>query len=177
MIFTADNGFLHGEHGLSGKWFPFEESIRVPLVIWDPRMPAGKRRTLDDSITLNIDLAPTVLAAARIKPPVGMQGRNIAELYLNASAKQNWRTQFYYEHPMHGHGIPASSALVRKNFKYVKYDQMGVESLFDLTTDPHEEKDVVGDLAYADRLAEMKHYYEELRLEVAKPPPYTGVTV
>ena len=54
---------------------------------------------------------------------------------------------------------------------------MGVESLFDLTTDPHEEKDVVGDLAYADRLAEMKHYYEELRLEVAKPPPYTGVTV
>ena len=140
-------------------------------------MPADKRRTLDESITLNIDLGPTVLAAAGIKPPLGMQGRNIAELYLNATAKQSWRKQFYYEHPQHNRGIPASSALVRKDLKYVKYDQMGVDSLFNLTADPHEEKDVVGDLAYADKLTEMKRCYEDLRLEVAKPPPYLGVTV
>lgn len=84
IIFTTDNGALHGEHGLGGKWFPFAESIRVPLIVWDPRMPASKRGTVDESFTLNIDLAPTILGAAQIhkKVPLGMQGRNIADSYL-----------------------------------------------------------------------------------------------
>ncbi|KAG7342576.1 arylsulfatase [Nitzschia inconspicua] len=60
IIFTCDNGMMLGHHGLGGKWHPFEESIRVPLIIHDPRMPAEKRGKLDDRFTLNIDLAETI---------------------------------------------------------------------------------------------------------------------
>ncbi|MFM7242599.1 MAG: sulfatase-like hydrolase/transferase, partial [Planctomycetaceae bacterium] len=59
VIFTTDNGYLHGEHGLADKWYPFEESIRVPLIVVDPRMPADERGTVDDALALNVDLAPT----------------------------------------------------------------------------------------------------------------------
>ena len=68
VVFTTDNGYFHGEHGLADKWYPYEESIRVPLIVWDPRMPAVARGTTDDALTLNVDLAPTILAAARIAP-------------------------------------------------------------------------------------------------------------
>ena len=83
IIFTTDNGYFHGEHGLAGKWYPYQESIRVPLIIYDPRMPLSKRNTLEDSFTLNIDLATTILGAAGITTPhPEMQGRDIADLYL-----------------------------------------------------------------------------------------------
>ena len=83
LIFTTDNGNLHGEHGLTEKWFPYEESIRVPLIIQDPRMPLRRRGTRNHDFTLNVDLAPTILSAAQIPIPSHMQGRDIAQLYLD----------------------------------------------------------------------------------------------
>ena len=82
LIFTTDNGNMHGEHGLAEKWYPFEESIRVPLVIQDPRMPTHRHGTTSDAWTLNVDLAPTILGAANIEPASFMQGRDISDLYL-----------------------------------------------------------------------------------------------
>jgi arylsulfatase A-like enzyme len=99
VIFTTDNGYFHGEHGLADKWYPYEESIRVPLIVWDPRMPAAKRGTTDDARTLNVDLAPTILAAAHIAAPAAMQGRDLAPLYLDPHPPA-WRSEFLYEHPM-----------------------------------------------------------------------------
>jgi arylsulfatase len=64
IIFTTDNGNFHSEHGLSDKWFPHEESIRVPLIVWDPRMPSSKAGTTNDELTLNVDLAPTILSVS-----------------------------------------------------------------------------------------------------------------
>jgi arylsulfatase A-like enzyme len=89
LLFTTDNGNLNGEHGLAEKWYPFEESIRVPLVISDPRMAKEKHGTFNDEFTLNVDLAPTLLGAAGIAPSSFMQGRDIANLYLKADPK--WR--------------------------------------------------------------------------------------
>ena len=108
IIFTADNGMFHGAHGLAGKWYPYQESIRVPLIIYDPRMPKEKVGTLDDSFTLNIDLAETILGAAGIKPPDVMQGRDISDLYLRTNEKNDyhnsasvhkepWRKDFFYD--------------------------------------------------------------------------------
>ena len=82
VIFTTDNGYYHGEHGLADKWYPHQESIRVPLIIRDPRMPSNKKGTTNDDFTLSVDLAPTILAAAGIEAPKRMQGRDIADLYL-----------------------------------------------------------------------------------------------
>jgi arylsulfatase len=95
LIFTTDNGNLHGEHGLAEKWYPFEESIRVPLVIQDPRMPQEVHGTTSDAWTLNIDLAPTMLEVAKVKPSRFMQGRDIAHLYLDENPR--WRKDFFYE--------------------------------------------------------------------------------
>jgi arylsulfatase len=64
IIFTTDNGNFHSEHGLADKWFPHEESIRVPLIVWDPRMPSSKAGTTNDEFTLNLDLAPTILSVS-----------------------------------------------------------------------------------------------------------------
>lgn len=83
IIVTADNGEFHTNHALADKWYPYQESIRVPLIIYDPRIPLHKRGTLDHSFTLNVDLATTILGAAGLQPPKDMQGQNIAELYLS----------------------------------------------------------------------------------------------
>ena len=107
------------QHGLAGKWYPHEESIRVPLIVWDPRMPREKQGTTEDAITLNVDLAPTILNAADVAVPSVMQGRDISDLYLTQDAKTGWRTEFFYEYPaLFGKDIiPGSTALVRKDIK------------------------------------------------------------
>src|SRR6185436_16477787 len=62
FVFTSDNGFFHGEHRIrDGKFLPYEESIRVPLLIRGAGFPAGATA---DQLVANIDLAPTLLAAA-----------------------------------------------------------------------------------------------------------------
>jgi len=172
VIFTTDNGYYHGEHGLADKWYPHEESIRVPLVIVDPRMNKDEVGTTDDNFTLSVDLAPTILAAAGIDAPERMQGRDIADLYTDHSPTEtfyNWRTEFFYEHPTFANvdRIPASEALVRKDFKYMYWPVADVEQLFDLKNDPHEENDLAGDPKYADKLAEMRKWFK-IRKEQAK---------
>jgi len=82
LVFTTDNGVHRGAHRLAGKWWPYEEAIRVPLVIQDPRMSRKVRGTTVDDITLNIDLAPTLLSAAGIPVPSEMQGADLSRLYL-----------------------------------------------------------------------------------------------
>ena len=175
IIFTTDNGLFHAEHGLAGKWFPHQESIRVPLIIRDPRMSPDRIGTLEDAFTLNIDLASTILGAAGLAPNPGMQGRDIADLYLEPKAKAGWlkpdakagwRKEFFYEHPSLDVIIPESSALVRKDFKYMKWPAYKYEQLFDLTNDPLEHNDIVNQTKYAKLLAEMRARHDELKKSV-----------
>ena len=119
LVFTTDNGDLHGEHGLAEKWYPMEESMKVPLIIQDPRMPSKHRGSMNSDWTLNVDLAPTLLGAAGLEPASFMQGRDVAQLYLanetktaqeehpqfrnniarydTLDAKQSWRHEWFYE--------------------------------------------------------------------------------
>jgi arylsulfatase len=140
-------------------------------------MPQEKLGTLDDSFTLNVDLAPTILGAAGLTPPLGMQGRNFADLYLKDDTK--WRDEFYYEHPTHlsEQIIPKSSALVRKEWKYILYDNYKYESLFHLSVDPLELNDTYAVPEHQGILNEMRKRYQELKDIVAMPPPFDGTTV
>lgn len=169
VIFTTDNGYFHGEHGLADKWYPYEESIRVPLVIDDPRMNVSVRGTVNEHLTLNVDLAPTIVSAASIQPPDRMQGRDLSSLYRNPQAILNWRTEFFYEHATISNieRIPSSQALVRKNIKYMFWPDYNAEQLFDLERDPHENHDVVAEASYSKRLQEMRERFSQLR-ELAK---------
>lgn len=166
VIFTTDNGYYHAEHGLADKWYPHQESIRVPLIINDPRMAKTRHGKTNDDFTLSVDLAPTILGAAGIEAPKTMQGRDMSPLYL-AEKKPQWRVEFFYEHPMlrSSEFIPASEALVRKDWKYFYWPEFEREQLFDLTADPHEENDLVADPAQSERLAEMRARFVQLKLE------------
>lgn len=164
VIFTTDNGYFHGEHGLADKWYPHEESIRVPLIIRDPRNAPELANTTDDAMTLNVDLAPTILGAAGLNPAAGMQGRDLASLYRSGE-RPAWRDEFFYEHPTINSKdfIPASEALVRLDWKYFYWPEHGVEQLFHLKTDPHEQNDLIDDPKYAGKLAEMRQRFAELK--------------
>jgi arylsulfatase A-like enzyme len=164
VIFTTDNGYFHAEHGLADKWYPHEESIRVPLIVRDPRLPAEKRGRTNADFTLNVDLAPTFLAAAGIAAPSRMQGRDLAPLYL-AATPPAWRTEFFYEHATirNIHFIPSSQALVRKNLKYFLWPDFDHEEIFDQQADPGETNNLVASPAYAARLAEMRTRFAELK--------------
>mmetsp|Transcript_11751 Transcript_11751/g.23864 ORF Transcript_11751/g.23864 Transcript_11751/m.23864 type:complete len:626 (+) Transcript_11751:268-2145(+) len=149
IVFTSDNGLLMGNHGLGGKWIAYEESIRVPLIVYDPRMPKELRGRLDNSTTLNIDLASTILGAANIDPPATMQGRDMADLYLpseEAGAKspveqEPWRTDFVYEYP--NTDIHETYALINERYKYIRWVTRKYEQLFDLRNDPYELNDLL----------------------------------
>ena len=167
VIFTGDNGYFHAEHGIADKWYPHEESIRVPLIVRDPRLAASQRGVTNDDFTLNVDLAPTILAAAGITAPKTMQGRDLAPLYI-AAEKPAWRTEFFYEHATikRKDFIPASEALVRKDWKYFYWPDFGLEQLFHVAADPCEESDLAQDPAQAKRLAEMRARFAELKTAV-----------
>lgn len=169
IIFTTDNGMFHGAHGLAGKWYPYQESIRVPLIIYDPRMPSDKVGTLDDSFTLNVDLAKTILGAAGVKPDDLMQGRDISDLYLpnekdeyhNTPSVKNeaWRDEFFYEFPSpEALFIPASTALVRKDWKFIHWSAHDREQFFNLKDDPLELDDL-----YNTKDAEIKAVLDSMR--------------
>ena len=168
VIFTTDNGYYHAEHGLADKWYPHQESIRTPLIIHDPRMETAKAGKTNDDFVLNVDVAPTILAALGFKKPENMQGRNFAPLYLGGEQKP-WRKEFFYEHATlrNANFIPASEALVRKDFKYFYWPEQKVEQLFDIKNDPREENDLVTSPEHQERLKEMRKRFAELK-EAAK---------
>lgn len=166
VIFTTDNGYFHGEHGLADKWYPYQESIRVPLIILDPRMAKSNAGSINDEITLNVDLAPTILNASKVEIPKTMQGRDLSPLYLEKSIT-SWRKEFFYEHAIikNKEFIPASEALVQKNIKYIYWPDYATEELYDLTKDPFEEINVIQNENYKDILEQSRTRFKELKAE------------
>lgn len=161
IIFMGDNGFSLGEHGLEGKWFGFEESIRVPLIISGGALPNGIQ---SKEIALNIDVAPTILSLAGIKVPEYMQGRDLIKMI---KTKRNERNDFFYEHTFLGSPrLPKVEGVVGENFKYLKYPEYGYEQLFDTVGDPHETKDLSKETSYGKTLTEMRQRYARLKEEV-----------
>ncbi len=183
IIFTTDNGMFHGSHGLAGKWYPYQESIRVPLIIYDPRMPKDKVGTLDDSFTLNVDLAETILGAAGVKPNELMQGRDISDLYMPNNKKdkyhdsfsvksQPWREDFFYEFPYDDErSIPSSTALIRKKWKYINWPRKEREQLFNLEEDPLEVDDLYNrtDAKTVSFLQLLRKRHDKLRQKLHDP--------
>ncbi len=166
VVFTCDNGYFHGEKGLADKWYPYEESIRVPLIIRNPRLPAARAGTTSDAIALNVDVTPTLLAGAGIAAPATMQGRNLAPL-LHGQNVADWRSEFFYEHAIiqKKEFIPSSQALVSLTEKYIQWPDFQVEELFTLSNDPREERNLIADSVQATTLKRLRVRFEELRAQ------------
>jgi arylsulfatase A-like enzyme len=71
VIFTSDNGFLCGSHGYGSKVLPYEESARVPMIMFDPRHPNSGKKLRCGALTGNVDFAPTLLELAGVALPAG----------------------------------------------------------------------------------------------------------
>jgi arylsulfatase A-like enzyme len=172
VVFTSDNGMLMGEHGRIGKWLMYEESIRVPLVIRDPRLSAEQRRRHIREMALNVDIAPTLLELAGIPVPDAVQGRSLVPLLRGEAV--TWREDWFYEHhhlrPEGGLPIPAMEGVRSRDWKYVRYlDAPSDEgaSLFDLRADRYELRDLAALPEHAERVELFEVRRRELAAAVA----------
>jgi arylsulfatase A-like enzyme len=165
IVFTSDNGYFLGEKGFEGKWLMYEESIRTPLLVYDPRLPQAQRGTRLKPMTLNLDIAPTLLDLAGIKVPQAMKGNSILPLVRGEPC--NWRTAWYYEHLFEHPKIPRNEGVRMENFKYIRYlDTKPVyEELYDLRQDPFEENNLASVPEQAERLNELRQLCEKLKKE------------
>lgn len=163
LVFTGDNGFYLGEFGLAGKWYAHEASIRVPLVIHDPRLPEAQRDRRVSSLALNIDVAPTILELAGLAPEPAMQGKSLMPLVKGDGVE--WRTAFLYEHLFEHPRIPRSEAVRTERWKYVRYIDVEPphEELYDLEADPQELRNLAGVSGYGPVLTEQRRSWEEWR--------------
>ena len=165
IIFTSDHGFYLGEHGLAGKWFMHEESIRIPLVVYNP---AAERQVKPAQTVLNIDMAPTILDYAGIEIPPGMQGRSLRSIAASQSPS-SWRDDFYYEHHFSAGGrIPDSEGVRNGQWKYIRYTahEPLVEQLYNHQADPFELNDLSGDPDHQATLEKLRHRWAEFRVQL-----------
>jgi arylsulfatase A-like enzyme len=123
-----------------------------------------------DEVALNIDVAPTLLAAAGLPVPGEMQGRDLMPLIRGEV--EAWREDFLFEHLFQHARIPRSDGVVAGRYKYLRYiDQEPVyEQLFDLKTDPHETLNVAGDPDHGEVLRRMRDRYGQLVAEAGGSP-------
>jgi arylsulfatase A-like enzyme len=157
IAFIGDNGYFHGDRGLADKWYPYEQALRVPLIVRDPRLPTGRRGATRDQLALNLDIAPTVMAAAGRPIPAAVQGQDVSPLYL-AATPPAWRDEFFYEHPTitSRDRIPSSQGVIRRDRKYVFWPEFDHEQLFNLNNDPEEVRNLAADPAFRGELVKMR---------------------
>jgi arylsulfatase A-like enzyme len=142
VIFLSDNGFFHGEHRIkTGKYHLYEESIRIPLVMRGPGIPAGQTIA---RLAVNVDLAATILDLADASPGRVQDGRSLVPLLQNPG--MSWRTSFLVEGgPVEANGWQAAFVAVRsQRYLYSEHNTDAATpepeetQFYDLSADPYQ---------------------------------------
>jgi arylsulfatase A-like enzyme len=142
VVYSSDNGYFLAERGLADKWYLYEESIRTPLLIHDPRLPGKLRGRRRSEMTLNLDLSPTFLSLAGLPVPPAVQGRDLTPLLRGE--RPRWRKDWFYSHLFGGNPpnvtIPRSEGVRSQRYKYIRWTDPSpnVEELYDLKRDSGE---------------------------------------
>lgn len=167
IVFTSDNGYFLGERQLAGKWFMYEESIRDPLIVFDPRQPATQRNRSENAITLNIDFAPTILALAGVESPATMQGQNLIP-FLKGNKPKEWRSDFFYEHHFGPNIIPPSEGVRTENWSYIRWTNEDplIEELYDIQRDPLQVYNLINDPAHKATLDQLRARWNQFRKDL-----------
>ena len=163
IIFSADNGYYMGNRGFAGKWSHYEESLRVPLVIYDPRISSSQTNRAIDELSLNVDIPSTILDLAAVEVPDLYQGRSLRPLILEGD-KDNWRKDFLIEHRMDNERIPKYVGVRGERYVYARYYDQNppFEYLHDLVNDPHQLQNLAENENYGSVKSEMRMRCEYL---------------
>ncbi len=141
VIYTSDQGFFLGDHGMYDKRFMYEPSLRMPfLARWPAQIKPG---TVSDGLAINPDFAPTFLDLAGVTIPADMQGRSLAPLFAGGKPS-GWRQEIYYRYyhdPGH-HDTRAHCGVRTDTHKLIHYWKADQWELYDLAHDPDEMKNL-----------------------------------
>ncbi|MHC4528899.1 MAG: sulfatase family protein [Planctomycetota bacterium] len=175
VMYTSDQGFFLGEHGLFDKRFMYEESLRMPLLVRFPKeIKAGGT---NDDIVLNVDFAQTLLDYAGVEIPQDMQGRSLRPLF-KGQTPPDWRKSMHYRYWMHGahFNVAAHFGVRTRRHKLIYYYGLPLNArgakkkttppeweLFDLEKDPNEMNNVYDDPEYRSVVKELKRELVRLR--------------
>ncbi|EAR00987.1 sulfatase [Maribacter sp. HTCC2170] len=167
IIFSSDNGYYMGNRGFAGKWSHYEESLRVPLVIYDPRKSRKTVKGTSDKVALNIDIPSTILDLAGISLPEIYQGESLVPI-LNNEDIDTWRTDFLCEHRMEHDKIPKYVGIRGQRYIYANYYEQNppYEYLHDLQKDPKQLENLIDDTTYKDVLQQMRSKRDSLEIKV-----------
>ena len=175
IVFTADNGFFHGEHRVpSGKVLLYEPSIRVPLILRGPGIPRAGRVS---ELAANVDLAPTIVEATGARPLRVMDGRSLLPLARDATRRTG--RDILIERGPGGNNQQIFSALRTTRYLYAEYSN-GDRELYDVVRDPDQLTSLHADPAsqalrgaLAERLARLR----SCTGAACRAAPRLGVTV
>ena len=164
IILMGDNGYFLGERQLAGKWLLYDNSIRVPLIIFDPRQ---KKQKDSKALALNIDVPATILDLAGINQPKAWQGKSLMPIAEN-STKNLGRDTVLIEHIWEFENISPSEGIRTKDWKYFRYvnDQF-IEELYNLKNDPKEINNLATDPKYIEKLKAFREKTNRLTLELS----------
>ena len=170
VVYTSDNGFFLGEHGLFDKRLMYEPSIRVPMLV---KFPARAKASVNRShMVLNVDVAPTLLELAGVHVPGWMQGRSMVPL-LEARMPA-WRSAFmyeYYEYPAE-HCVRKNRGVRTDRWKLIHFWEQPEEwELYDLKGDPDETRNLAGEREHAATVAQLRRTLVRLRDELGDIDP------
>ena len=167
IMFVSDNGWLHGQHRVGGdKFLPYEESIRVPLILRGPGIPAG--RTVRGQVA-NVDFAPTLLDAADAQAGRVQDGVSLLPVARDPGKRPDRAIQlealtslFQGDFgPFHRWARPYSGIRTDR-YTYVVWTETGQKELYDREVDPHQLQNVAGDPDFAQIEAQLAAKLEEL---------------
>jgi len=160
IVLMGDNGYFLGERGFAGKWLMHDLSIRVPLILYDPRIPRNRQGSVIEEMVLNVDIAPTLLDYAGINVPDRMQGQSL--IALMRGERVNWRTEVFCEHLWDYSEIPQSECIRTDRLKYIRYPKHpDFEELYDLENDPLEKNNLASEQRFGDQLVVFRKLCDE----------------
>ena len=176
IIVMGDNGFFMGERQISGKWLMYDNSVRVPLIVYDPRV--GIHQDVDE-MALNIDIPPTILNLAGVDVPETYQGKSLVSVVSGTATSMN-RDTVLIEHLWEFDQIPPSEGVRTAEWKYLRYvNDQSIEELYNLKKDPQETVNLANNKKYQAVLKELRAKNDELAKRYADPfaTAPTGLTV
>jgi len=152
IILMGDNGYFLGERGYAGKWLMHEPSLRVPLIIYDPRQPQFKRGLSPEEMVLNVDVTPTILSLAGVDIPESYHGESLT--VFSGSTPDVWRSGIFCEHRLENNELlPKTECFRDETWKFIRYEaRPDLEELYNHKEDVHETTNLATEEPYAGML-------------------------